>query len=432
MIKRPLLILLLMAHVAIPLSAQVVDLKIRRLPELPQYYVKDVILVQEEQRLLGRNRYTNEPIKFKHDIASEVKEYFQARYPYRDHKTPLILRINKVRASRTAAETYQIELGISFIAQKDQQHILLLHTGNLSSLAPIEGNDISLAFKQCFDDLARRSETNTLLHRVISKDELGRPPEVNAQEFPILAGRAPARGVIWGYSDLIDNRIDTSIVFSVNTLRNVDSGMVLVRYQKRDLYDIWGVCDGMQYYRLENEHIYIPVQFTGEGAIAFSHDRSGNYIGQDSVELYTGLLARWYNAPPSPEEQKIVAHKMDIMTNSSYYEDPDPELLFVHSKHYKKGEICIYIDDQKLACLQKGDHVRYRYDHPRENIKCTFISEDAAAELLIDPYSTQKIEIWRCGKNRIRFKNNFPPLRKRSLRYRYPVQGESVIVHPEQ
>lgn len=429
--KRPLVILLLMLHATIQLRAQIVDLKIRRLPELQQYYVQDVILVQEEQRLLGLNRYTNEPIKFKRDIAFEVKEYFQARYPYREHRTPLILRINKVTASPTAAGTHQVELSISFIAQKDQQYIVLLHTSNLSSLTPVEDNDISLAFRQCFDDLARRTKTNTLLHRVISKDELRRPPEINAREFPILAGRKPARGVIWTYSDLIDNRIDTSIAFSVSPLRNLDSGMVLVRYQKRDLWGIWGVCDGANYYRQEDEHIYIPVQFSDEGAIAFSHDRSGDHIGKDSVELRTALFTRWYNVPASPEDQKIVAHKMDIMTNRLYYEDPEPELLFVHSKYYKKGEICIHIDGQKLACLNKGEYVRYRYNHPRGMIRCTLRSEDRTAEILIEPDNTQKVEIWRYGKNRVRFMNNFPPLRKRSLRYRYPVSGESEVLTPE-
>jgi len=359
------LLVLLMIVTAIDnqINAQTIDISDEKFSFDLDYYIEDVILAQKEKEIMGFKVMQRKALSFNKPIEQELKDFFNRNLPLKENKKPLILRINKLHVTGENDRS-TTELNISFILKKDNNYTELLNTGTINihnwvslvinSTSKKYGKNLINAFKECFTDFCRRSKNNNLKPRPQKEGNLEHLYNPN---FIILNNPMPLKGVLYGLSDFIDNVIDTTIKFSID--RNVasDTHNIQIKFPEVIKNSIWGICDGENYY-LNFGNTYYPIKIQQNSVNTFidSHILSTN---ADLGGMVGGLIGYVMFSAVEASSSKIVKIEIDLFTGKFMQINRLKGFVFDCVSNKNKEEICIYLEDERLGCLKKGEFLRY-------------------------------------------------------------------------
>jgi len=362
--KALLLIAITQIIIGHNLNAQTVDISNEKFSIDLNYYIEDVIVAQKEKEILGFTIMPRTELKFNKPIDEELKDFFVNNYPSGVNKSPLILKINKIYISGN--NEYSItDLNVSFLIKDGSDYVELLNSGTKNIHTWISflmignsnkyGYNLINAFKGCFTDFKKRLENQTLKPRSIKEGNLQK--FVNPY-FAILNNPQPLKGVFYGLSDFIDNNIDTTVAFSIDQKAVSDTHSVKIKFANDIEKNIWGVCDGEKYYLFFKKNFY-PIQIQQNTVSAFIDSYDLNSDGGFLSE-FGGLIGYAIDRAFDAATSKIVKTEIDLLTGKLIDINRLQDFVFECRSNKNKEEICIYFEDEKLACLKKGEYLRYK------------------------------------------------------------------------
>lgn len=365
------------------------------------YYVEDVIVAQKEKELLGFTMYTKMHLRFFDPIEATLKSYFTHQLPHAANKKPLIIRVNKISMIGHAEYSWT-NLSVSLITFTDSGYLQLFNgsadtafswTDIFDTKTPQRrGENLIDAFEHCFYEFQRRARLNNLRSRKISPGDIRKVPS-DSSWFAISGNPKPVKGVIRSHSEFLDHRIDTTVSFYTRPRKPSDTNRFQVKFPRGLSSEIWGFCDGKNYYYELAGDYYLIVFNKNTTTIGFYIDRKNT---RSSLGLREGIGEfRGYSSVHLAETSTVSSTEMgiDLLTGRLIQSPVGHEIIFDCYNKKSTEEICIYEEGQNLGCLRKGEFLRYKY-HPSAGIsRLELKSGSKTREIRFDPWTTQRIVI---------------------------------------
>lgn len=367
---------------------------------LPDHYVEEVIITRKDKHIAGvtDDHYL---FFFKNGINKEASDFLKKNFPEEEGKAPLIIVVHELITVSTGQICYT-DISLSFCQNQSGELIELLRTGTIQhhNWSVFSGHSeeleesITKSFRHCFNDFLYRHSQHSLNERINNHITLERPT-INKTNFPILKN-IPKRGVIHTFSSFIDNRIDTTIQFSIISKRETQFNSLLASIHITGKKEFWGICDGKNYYRKIGNR-YFPIQINDDtifihsdvhinrytngigeeiggliGYIEIGGDGDGHItrrVRKEIMNLYTG---------------RIMSLKNEIIVNS-YLEKKQPG-------------ICIIENSEKTICLDRNQYVRYPFSPYDLIISFQIISDTLKRTCYVNTQLVNRVVLSRTRK----------------------------------
>jgi len=329
----------------------------------------------------------------------------------------LIVRINKIYITG-GREHSIVELGVSFIVREGDDYYELLHTGTVNVFGWVSfltnssrkyGKSVLEAFKVYFADLSRRKYNNTLIKRQIIKDELWQLPDPDSGSYQNFNQPTPVKGVFYGFSDFVDHVVDTLPEFDVDLQMDSENIRVNVKFQENISQDVWGICDGQNYFFNFGNTFYPLIIHQNtintyiESINLGSNANVGGAIG-GLGGMVGSLIGYAIVAAIDIATSSIVGLEFDLLTGDIIQGKNDQATIFDCHSGRGKEEICIYYETEKLACLKRGEYFRFNYNAPVGIEKFILQTHSTSRVVYLNPQNNHRIVILNKG-DRIVFRH---------------------------
>jgi hypothetical protein len=181
-------------------------IKIENLMDVPEFnfYIDSVIVVQEEQEVIGY-RFKHKKLKsFKLEekrIDRTLQDLFQQSFPFEAGKRRLILKINRI-IYNTLDQSSEFGANITFIEKVNGQLVDLgtirsswVNENTLSNSfsAKVRGDDLVINLAFLFLEFVAYEEANKSLNKnMLTEADLSSSVSLTSSNFPILSQPKPS------------------------------------------------------------------------------------------------------------------------------------------------------------------------------------------------------------------------------------------------
>jgi hypothetical protein len=270
------------------------NIKVNHTIDLPgfNFYVDSVIVVQEEQVVIGHNiEYRKlSPLKLKEKrIDLALQNIFRKSFPLNDDSRHLIIKVNRI-VFNTFDRNSEFASHITFIENRNGELLELVtlrsswtneNTLDIFFQASSRGYDlVKCLARVCRDFLASESLKNEFLS--VGKEELYQPIEINAENFPII--KNPDRflkGVVLSFEDFIRGnlRADESLQFKEVELKKSQFNKIKLEKSAYHQDSIFAIYDGKNYYLNDGTH-FRPVIFHNDKLYVHAPAKSDGFVDE--------------------------------------------------------------------------------------------------------------------------------------------------------
>lgn len=292
-----LIILTLLIH-NVGLAAKI---KINKTIDLPEFnfYVDSVIVVQEEQSIIGYNEEyrTLTPLKLKEKrIDSALHSIFRKSFPLNEQSRHIIIKVNRI-VFNTFDRNSEFGSHITFIENKNGELRELVslrsswtNENTLDMFMPAHSRGYDLVkclARVCRDFLISESSQNEF--RIIASEELYQPIEINAINFPIIDNpNRFLKGVVFTFDDFTQGNVtaDESLQFSIVELKKTEFNKLKLEQCAFNKDSIYAIYDGKHYYLNDGKH-FRPMIFQDGKVYVHVPARSKGFV--DDLYFWVGL-----------------------------------------------------------------------------------------------------------------------------------------------
>jgi hypothetical protein len=369
------------------------------------YYIEDVVVVQPEKDVLGLDILNRTHLSFDSSIQTELVNYFKRHLVKAEGKKPLIVKVNKLLVHEEI-EQCVTQLGLSLFTLENGQTLHLMNTGvvNFSSWSDLLSSskkeipkNLMKAFQYCFFELKEREKANRLLSNIVRETA---PFEllIDSTHFPVFSHRNPRRGVFHYYGDFLDDKIDDSVSFDSDFLPNSMNTSLKVNFKGEDMANVWGVCDGDNYYYKFGKKFYLLEPNLDQHSFILyleSKDVSSNAeMGGAIGGLIGEVVVRAYESATS----SLVKMEMDILTGNVVKTILDGYIVLDCGCKINAEKVCVSENDKAIICLNAMEFSRLPYKASDGIRRIKLTSGALEKEVLFDPHIDQNILFCRTKK----------------------------------
>ena len=214
----------------------------------------------------------------------------------------------------------------------------------------------------------------------------------------MFSHRNPRRGVFHYYGDFLDDKIDDSVSFDSDFLPNSMNTSLKVNFKGEDMANVWGVCDGDNYYYKFGKKFYLLEPNLDQHSFILyleSKDVSSNAeMGGAIGGLIGEVVVRAYESATS----SLVKMEMDILTGNVVKTILDGYIVLDCGCKINAEKVCVSENDKAIICLNAMEFSRLPYKASDGIRRIKLTSGALEKEVLFDPHIDQNILFCRTKK----------------------------------
>lgn len=301
-----IIFLLLISIVFVQSTSLAARIRIKTNMDVPEFnfYIDSVILVQEEQHIIGHRirhkKLIDLDLKEKR-IDNALQNLFQRSFPLKDDKRRLILKINRILFN-TYNKNSEFGANITFIEKVNGEYLDLgtinsfwTNENTLSSpySSIARGQDLVKSLEFLFSEFLDK-EASINEQKILSLEELSNPIIINSSNYPIIdKPQQIYKGVILSYEDFINANVieDSSLEFEKIEFRKTTHNKLNIKTDNYEKEELWGVYDGENYY-INERNFFRPLLFLGNRIIIHAPSQSDGFIDEipDALSILTSFI----------------------------------------------------------------------------------------------------------------------------------------------
>ena len=292
--------LLLISIVFVQSTCFAARIKIKTNMNVPEFnfYIDSVIVVQEEQHIIGHDLRHKKlvDLKLKEErIDKALQKLFQRSFPVKEGKRKLIIKINRI-IFNSFDENTEFGANITFIESINGELVDLgtIHSFRINQNSPyllyrarLRGQDLVKCLEFLFLDFLEH-ERSIKEQIIFNNSEISNPIEVNSYNFPILdKPQSSSKGVFLSYEDFINANIikDSSLEFEKIEFRKTTHNKLKIETDNFKIDELWGIYDGKNYY-LNDRNFFRPLIFRDNHIFIHAPSKSSG-----GIDLIPDVLA---------------------------------------------------------------------------------------------------------------------------------------------
>lgn len=280
-------------------------IKNKLLVEEFDFYVDTVILVQEEQKVIGHLQKHKKLKKLRlkeKRIDLALQNLFQNSYPIKEGKRRLILKVNRIifnvfdRSSEFGANITFIEKVNDNLIELGTIETFVINENTIRPVlkAPYRGLDLVVSIESLLDKFLEHVEEQDD-HKVLSKSDINKPIEINKNSYPIIEKpKHDFKGVILSYDDFKNGKVskDSSLEYETIEFKKTSFFKLKVKSEKYDNEDLWGVYDGENYF-INERNFFRPLIFQNNSIFIHAPSRGSGFIDEvpGITSFFTSFIA---------------------------------------------------------------------------------------------------------------------------------------------